>query len=136
MRTLGLIIACTVVAAWPCATLAQDAVHLADAQVVYQPQPTSYQPDASDLDLADQGKAFDVSCTVGDDGHMQDCKAEPNDMADQNFVRIAVSDVQQFVVGPQTRDGEATAGRQFTVTCAFHRLDGVAPTEVASNDAL
>jgi hypothetical protein len=103
--------------------LSQNSLRLTDVNVVQQPQPAHYQPDATDYDLADRGKTFDIVCTVGNDGHMADCTAEPNGMFDQNFVRIGVDNARGFVIGAQARDGTSTAGRRLSLTCKFHRAD-------------
>ncbi len=120
---------------------AQNSLRLNDVNVVQQPQPARYQPDATDYDLADRGKTFDIVCTVGGDGHMHDCTAEPNSMFDQNFVRIGVDNARDFVVGAQARDGSPTAGRTLALTCQFNRADSVVAndkaltrTDVAVND--
>ena len=39
----------------------QNTMYLNDVSVVQQPQPVRYQPDATDYDLADRGKTFDLS---------------------------------------------------------------------------
>ena len=122
-------------------TLSQNSLRLNDVNIVQQPQPAHYQPDATDYDLADRGKTFDIVCTVGGDGHMHDCTAEPNSMFDQNFVRIGVDNARDFVVGAQARDGSPTAGRTLALTCQFNRADshvasdkGLSRTDVAVND--
>jgi len=122
-------------------SLRPNPLYLNDVNVVQQPQPARYQPDATDYDLADRGKTFDIVCTVGGDGHMHDCTAEPNSMFDQNFVRIGVDNARDFVVGAQARDGSPTAGRTLSLTCQFNRTDGdvandkgLTRTDVAVND--
>ena len=131
-------------------SLRPNPLYLNDVNVVQQPQPARYQPDATDYDLADRGKTFDIVCTVGGDGHMHDCTAEPNSMFDQNFVRIGVDNARDFVVGAQARDfvvgaqardGSPTAGRTLSLTCQFNRADGevaavkgFSRTDVAVND--
>ena len=99
--------------------MAAEFVTTADVIVLYRPEPASYRPDGGDRDLSDQGKSFDVTCIITRSGRMSDCQAEDNSMADQNFVNIAVRTISQWVVGPQTRSGEASAGRILIVTCRF-----------------
>ena len=108
----------------PGAAWAQDALRLGDVNVTQMPKPAQYQPDSTDYDLADRGKTFDISCVVGADGKMSDCVAEPNNMYDQNFVKIGVDNARDFVVGTRARDGSSTAGRRLTVTCKFNRMGG------------
>ena len=122
-------------------SVASNTLSLNDVKVVQEPQPARYQPDATDYDLADRGKTFDIVCTVGGDGHMHDCTAAPNSMFDQNFVRIGVDNARDFVVGAQARDGSPTAGRTLSLTCRFNRADGdvadgktLTRTDVAVND--
>ena len=127
---------------FPQNSLRPNPLYLNDVNVVQQPQPARYQPDATDYDLADRGKTFDIVCTVGGDGHMHDCTAEPNSMFDQNFVRIGVDNARDFVVGARARDGSSTAGRTLSLTCQFNRTDGgdlasdkgLTRTDVAVND--
>ncbi len=122
-------------------TFSQNSLRLDDVNIVQQPQPAHYQPDATDYDLADRGKTFDIVCTVGGDGYMHDCTAQPNSLFDQNFVRIGVDNARDFVVGAQARDGSPTAGRTLALTCQFNRADsdvaadkGLSRTDVAVND--
>ena len=103
----------------PGIVMAQDLVTTADVVVLYQPEPARYVPDGNDLDLSDQGKSFDVTCIITRSGRMSDCQAEDNDLADQNFVRIAVQNVSRWVVGPQTRNGDSSEGLVLVVTCQF-----------------
>jgi len=103
---------------------AQDALKLGDVHIMQEPSPAHYQPDSTDYDLADRGKTFDIMCTVGVDGHMRDCVAQPNNMFDQNFVRIGVDNARGFVVGARARDGSPTIGRTLSLTCKFNRTDG------------
>ncbi|EGF90175.1 hypothetical protein ABI_31900 [Asticcacaulis biprosthecium C19] len=102
---------------------AQTRVSIDDLNVLYQPEPAHYQPSGDDLDLADQGKSFEVSCVISASGRLNDCEAEDNDMADQNFVDVAVESVSKWVVGTETRSGESVVGRVVTITCRF-RLEG------------
>lgn len=102
---------------------APQTLGLNDVELIRRPPPSRYQPEGTTLDLHDQGKSFDVSCMVADDGRMRDCAADENDMVDQNFVDIAVADISQIVVGPEAVDGTPTAGKRLLVTCAFRRLD-------------
>ncbi len=127
---------------------AQDPLRLGDVQVMQSPEPARYQPDSTDYDLADRGKTFDIDCLVAADGRMHDCQALPNNMFDQNFVKIGVDNARDFVVGMRARDGSPTAGRVLSLTCKFSRTDegdgGAAVesandhdegrTDVASND--
>ncbi|WP_155847304.1 hypothetical protein [Asticcacaulis sp. AC402] len=103
--------------------MAQSLVGIDDLEIIYQPEPAHYQPSGDDLDLADQGKSFEVTCVISPSGRLSDCAAEDNDMVDQNFVRVAVKSVSKWVVGTQTRRGESAVGRLLTVTCWF-RLEG------------
>ena len=106
----------------PGAAMAQDALRMSDVTITYLPTPRSYQPDGTNYDLADQGKSFDVTCVIAQNGHMQDCSANNNNMVDQNFVSRALDNVGQWVVNPQGRDGQPTVGKTFVVTCQFTRL--------------
>lgn len=117
----------------PGVALAQDALRLGDVNIMQTPKPAQYQPDSTDYDLADRGKTFDIACTVGTDGRMQDCKAQPNNLYDQNFVKIGVDNAGGFVVGARARDGSPTAGRRLSLTCKFNRMgnDGEASTDGA-----
>ena len=107
----------------PAVVMAQDLITVDDLYIMYQPEPAHYQPSGDDLDLADQGKSFDITCVIAPSGGLDDCQAEDNDMVDQNFVRVAVKNVGKWVVGPQTRSGDSTAGKVVIVTCRF-RLEG------------
>ena len=109
----------------PGAVMAQDVLRMGDVNISYLPAPRSYQPDGTNYDLADAGKSFDVTCVIGADGHLGSCRADNNNMVDQNFVSHALSNVGQWVVEPRAHDGEATAGKTFVVTCQFTRLDDV-----------
>ncbi len=103
-----------------------------DIQIMYQPEPQSYQPDGN-LDAGDAGKAIAIDCVISDSGHLSGCYAEENDLNDQNFVRLALDNARQWVVGPQLRNGEPSAGRTFRLVCRFDRTNsGVAPA-IASN---
>ena len=113
----GMVLTC------PGVVMAQDLVTAEELVILYQPEPAHYMPDGDDLDLADQGKSFDVTCVIARSGKMEDCQAEDNDMVDQNFVRIAVKNVSKWVVGPQTRDGDSSEGLVLIVTCRF-QLEG------------
>lgn len=107
----------------PANVMAQELVTSEDVVVLFQPEPARYIPDGDDLDLADQGKSFDVTCVITRSGRMSDCQAEENDIVDQNFVKIAVKTVSRWVVGPETRDGESSEGRVLIVTCQFRLED-------------
>jgi hypothetical protein len=107
----------------PGAALAQDALSLGDVNVMQMPKPAQYQPDSTDYDLADRGKTFDIVCTVGGDGKVSDCAAGPNNLYDQNFVKIGV--------GTRARDGSSTAGRKLNLTCKFNRMGGDEPVAAA-----
>ncbi len=107
----------------PACAFAQEALSLGDVHVVQQPKPAHYQPDSTDYDLADRGKRFEILCTVAGDGRMQDCTAQPNTLADQNFVRIGTENAKDFVIGAQARDGSPTMGRTLSLTCQFHPMD-------------
>ncbi len=99
-------------------------VRLGDVEGVQPPPPSVYQPEGTTADLMDNGKRFDIACRIDDSGEMDECEAAPNDMADKNFVAIALNDVSQTVVGPVADDGTPTAGRTLVVTCHFKRADG------------
>lgn len=103
-----------------------------DVQVLYQPDPQSYQPDGN-LDAQDAGKSFAIVCTISDSGHLSNCYAEANDLNDQNFVRVAMDNARLWVVGPMLRDGEPSAGQSFRLVCRFDRLDDREAPRVASN---
>jgi len=118
----------------PGVAVAQDSLRLGDVQVVQSPAPARYQPDSTDYDLADRGKTFDIDCLVAPDGRMHDCQALPNNMYDQNFVRIGVDNARGFVVATRARDGTPTAGRTLSLTCKFSRTDG-SDGDVAAKDA-
>lgn len=113
-------------------TAHSNAVYLGEVNIVYQPQPSGYQPQGSEIDLSDQGKSFDVSCIIGAEGKLQNCQAGDNDLYDQNFVRIAVANVSQWVMSPQTVDGKSSVGRTLLVTCQFRRADR---TDVATAES-
>lgn len=108
----------------PGAAFAQDVLRLGDVSVVQTPQQAHYRPENTDYDLADQGKTFNILCTVAGDGHMQDCTAQPNGMADQNFVRIGTDNARYFVIARTARDGSPTVGRLLSLTCKFDRSEG------------
>lgn len=122
MYAMKIAVAVAVAGLMPGVVLAQDALKLGDVNVMQTPKPAQYQPDSTDYDLADRGKTFDIACTVGDDGKMRDCAAEPNNMYDQNFVKIGVDNASGFVVGARARDGSSTAGRRLNLTCKFNRM--------------
>lgn len=103
-----------------------------DVDILYQPAPQNYQPDGN-LDTGDGGKTFAIVCTISGDGHLGSCYAEDNDLNDQNFVRLALANARQWVVGPQLRDGESSAGRSFRMVCRFDRLNGETAPAIASN---
>jgi len=111
---------------FPMAATAQDLLRMGDVGVVHQPEPASYQPEGSTLDLADQGKSFDIACVVGGDGRLGNCKALANDMIDQNFVKTALDNADDWVVQPRDSHGRSTAGRTFVITCQFKRKDETA----------
>ena len=134
MNALNIAAVFVVAALIPGAALAQDALQLRDVRVVQQPRPAHYQPDSTDYDLADRGKTSAILCTVNTDGRMQDCTAQPNNLADQNFVRIGVDNARDFVVGPEARDGSPTTGRILSLTCRFDRAGGDAAVEQSSSD--
>ena len=122
MDAMRIAVAVAVAGLMPAAAFAQDALRLGDVNVMQTPKPAQYQPDSTDYDLADRGKTFDIACTVGDDGKMRDCAAQPNNMYDQNFVKIGVDNASGFVVGARARDGSLTAGRRLSLTCKFNRM--------------
>lgn len=99
-------------------------VRLGDVEVVQPPPPSTYQPEGTTADLQDNGKRFDISCRIDEVGEMDECEVGPNNMADRNFVEIALNDVSQTVVGPIADDGAPTAGRILVVTCQFKRAEG------------
>lgn len=109
----------------PGTVMAQDALHMSDVTISYLPAPRSYQPDGTNYDLADAGKSFDVACVIGADGHLGGCRADNNNMVDQNFVSRALTNVGQWVVEPKAHNGQPTAGKKFVVTCQFTRLDDI-----------
>ena len=124
MNALNLAAALFAAALIPGGALAQDSLRLGDVDVVQHPHPAHYRPDSTDYDLADRGKTFDILCTVNTDGRMQDCTAQPNNLADQNFVRIGVDNARYFVIARAAHDGSATAGRVLSLTCRFDPADG------------
>ncbi len=116
----------------PGAVFAQDSVlRMNDVTINYQPKPASYQPDGTNYDLADQGKSFNIACVIGADGHPGGCRADNNNMVDQNFVSRALGNVSQWVIDPTARDGSATTGQTLVITCQFTRTDE-APQRIAS----
>jgi len=131
---------------FPGAAFAQTVLRLGDVDVVQTPQQAHYRPENTDYDLADQGKTFNILCTVAVDGRMQDCTAQPNSMADQNFVHIGTDNARYFVIARHARDGSPTAGRILSLTCKFDRTgdgigdaapeqgDDAASSDVAVND--
>lgn len=120
----------------PGAASAQTVLRLGDVDVIQQPRQAHYRPENTDYDLADQGKTFNVLCTVAVDGHMQDCTAQPNSMADQNFVHIGTDNARYFVIARHARDGSPTAGRILSLTCKFDRagVEGVGDAAVEQSD--
>ncbi|MGZ3298145.1 MAG: hypothetical protein ACXU8U_05830 [Asticcacaulis sp.] len=132
----------------PCGAFAQTAggqddsdrasLRLSDVDIVYQPEPASYRPENTDYDLADQGKRFDIECVIAANGHVRDCQAMQNNLADQNFVRVALDSVKGFIVGPVAHDGLPTAGRTLVITSEFHRTndDVKRTTDIASAETL
>ena len=146
MRALTIAAALGIAGLIPGAAFAQDELRLGDVNIVQEPEPAHYQPDSTDYDLADRGKTFDIVCTVGNEGKMSDCVAKPNNLYDQNFVKIGVDNARNFVVGVRARDGSSTAGRTLSLTCKFDRANGEDPsataapaddktrTDIASND--
>ncbi len=124
MYAMKIAIVVAVAGLMPGVALAQDALKLGDVNVMQMPKPAQYQPDSTDYDLADRGKTFDIVCTVGNDGKMSDCAAQPNNLYDQNFVKIGVDNANGFVVGTRARDGSSTAGRKLSLTCKFNRMGG------------
>jgi len=124
MNAIRIAAAMTVLGVGPGIGHAEDALKLGDVNIMQQPSPAHYQPDSTDYDLADRGKTFDIMCTVGGDGRMQNCVAQPNNMFDQNFVRIGVDNARGFVVGARAHDGSSTIGRTLSLTCKFNRTDG------------
>jgi len=124
MNTIRIAAALAAAGLTPGIVHAQDVLRLGDVHIMQEPLPAHYQPDSTDYDLADRGKTFDIMCTVGGDGHMRDCVAQPNNMFDQNFVRIGVDNARGFVVGARARDGSSTTGRTLSLTCKFSRTDG------------
>ncbi len=103
-----------------------------DVEILYRPDPQSYQPDGN-LDTGDGGKTFVIDCVISESGHLSGCYAEENDLNDQNFVRLALQNARKWVVGPQLRNGEPSAGRTFRLICRFDRMDGERAPTVASN---
>ncbi len=124
MYAMKIAIVVAVAGLMPGVALAQDALKLGDVNVMQMPKPAQYQPDSTDYDLADRGKTFDIVCTVGNDGKMSDCAAQPNNLYDQNFVKIGVDNANGFVVGTRARDGSSTVGRKLSLTCKFNRMGG------------
>lgn len=129
-RFAGLLAVLTL--AWPLGAMAQSLVAIDDLNIIYQPEPAHYQPSGDDLDLADQGKSFEVTCVISSSGRLRDCEAEDNDMADQNFVDVAVESVGKWVVSTETRTGENAVGRLVTITCRFRLESGSERTSVAA----
>jgi hypothetical protein len=117
---------------FPGMAMAQSLVALDDLNIIYQPQPAHYQPSGDDLDLADQGKSFEVTCVISSTGRLRDCEAEDNNMADQNFVAVAVESVGKWVVGTETLSGENAVGRLVTITCRFSLEGAEERTSVAA----
>ena len=105
-------------------------VDSSSVDVVYQPAPQNYRPDGN-LDGADGGKAIAIDCTISDSGRLSDCYAEANDINDQNFVRAALNNAQQWVVAQTLRDGEPSAGKAFHIGCRFELVGEVAAPAVA-----
>jgi len=101
------------------AARASDYLTLNDLVVLYQPDPTPYRPADTNADLADQGKTFDIWCTIDRAGHLSNCHADASNMADQGFVRHAVSGLSGWVVGDHTRAGNPTAGMPLRVTVRY-----------------
>ncbi len=98
---------------------AQDYARLSDLVILYQPDVKPYRPSGSDIDLADQGKSFDIVCTIAHSGHLTDCQAFADNIADRGFVASAVSNLHGWVVGDTTRSGQATEGMRVRFTVRF-----------------
>lgn len=98
---------------------ADDYVPLSDLVILYQPDAKPYRPSGSDVDLADQGKSFDIICTIAHSGHLVDCQALADNIADRGFVTSAVSNLRGWVVGDTTREGQATEGMHVRLTVRF-----------------
>ncbi|ESQ92123.1 hypothetical protein ABAC460_04350 [Asticcacaulis sp. AC460] len=123
---VGIILVC------PTLVWAQGLIAIDDLNIIYQPEPAHYQPSGDDLDLADEGKSFEVTCVVSSSGRLMDCEAEDNDMADQKFVEVAVESVGKWVVGTETLSGENAVGRLVTITCRFRLEGGEERTSIAA----
>ncbi|ESQ92122.1 hypothetical protein ABAC460_04345 [Asticcacaulis sp. AC460] len=117
------IVAGAAAAALGVSALAAEPVYLGDVRIVHQPPPSGYQPEGTNFDLEDQGKTFDISCTIAADGRLSACEAGENDLYDQKFVDIATANVSQWVVAPQTVAGGPAAGKTLIVTVQFNRTD-------------
>lgn len=107
----------------PAGAACAQTVSLGDVSVVYQPEPTGYQPQGSDIDLSDAGKSFDIACRIVAGGKLTSCAVQANEINDVNFLRVAVGNVSQWVLAPRTVDGRPVAGRTLIVTCQFRRTD-------------
>ena len=122
-RAWVILVAGAAASALAVSALAAEPVYMGDVTIVHQPPPSGYQPEGTNFDLADQGKTFDVACTIATDGRLSGCAAEDNDLYDQKFVDIATANVSQWVVAPQTAQGQPSAGRTLIVTVRFNRAD-------------
>ena len=98
---------------------ADSYVGLSDLVILYQPDVKPYRPSGSDVDLADQGKSFDIVCTISHSGHLTDCQAYADNIADRGFVASAVGNLRGWVGGDTTRTGEATEGMKVRLTVRF-----------------
>ena len=107
-----------------------------DVEIIYQPEAASYRP-TSNVDNGDEGKRFSVVCAISLAGRLNTCYAEPNDINDQNFVRVAIENARKWVVGPQLRDGTPSADQAFRFVCRLDRIDGnaTAPQVASTQDA-
>ncbi len=115
----GILLAVLALAGVAAAAQAEDYVRLSDLVILYQPDARPYRPSGSDMDLADQGKSFDIVCTIAHSGHLTDCQAFADNIADRGFVNSAVDNLHGWVVGDTTRSGQATEGMRVRLTVRF-----------------
>ena len=115
----GFLLTALVLAGMAGTACADDYVRMSDLVILYQPDAKPYRPSGSDIDLADQGKSFDIICTIAHSGHLVDCQAFADNIADRGFVTSAVSNLRGWVVGDTTRSGQATEGRHVRFTVRF-----------------
>ncbi|ESQ76803.1 hypothetical protein [Asticcacaulis sp. AC402] len=112
--------------------VATEPAYFGDIRILHQPAPSGYQPEGTTFDLEDDGKSFDIACTIAANGRLSACEAGENELYDEKFIDIALANVSQWIVAPQTVGGQSTAGRPLIVTVRFNRSDGNETADVVA----